>query len=69
MTGFLAMTVGAGQGNISPFAPTAGVQIAADQINMAVDMLNDEWRVSHPNEQISIQWNPKTYGNAFEQVL
>jgi hypothetical protein len=70
MTGLAAMKQGAGaSGSISAFMPTAGVQIAADQINMAVDMLNDEWRVSHPQEGITLQWDRRVYGNAFPQIL
>jgi hypothetical protein len=69
MTGLAAMKAGGGQASLSTFQPTAGVQIAADQINMAVDMLNDEWRVMHPQEGIQLQWDRRIYGNAFEQVL
>jgi hypothetical protein len=69
MTGLQAMKQGGGGASISAFMPTAGVQIAADQINMAVDMLNDEWRVMHPSEGISIQWDSRVYGNAFPQIL
>lgn len=68
MTGLAAMKSGGGS-TMSTFMPTAGVQIAADQINMAVDMLNDEWRVMHPQEGITLQWDRRVYGNAFEQVL
>jgi len=69
MTGLAAMKQGGGGGSISPFQPTAGVQIAADQLNMAVDMLNDEWRVMHPQESIQLQWDRRVYGNAFPQIL
>jgi hypothetical protein len=68
MTGLAAMKSGGGQA-MNTFMPTAGVQIASDQLNLAVDMLNDEWRVMHPQEGIQLQWDRRIYGNAFEQIL
>jgi hypothetical protein len=68
MTGLAAMKQG-GNASATPFMPTAGVQIGSEQINMAVDMLDDEWRVMHPHEKIQIQWDSRIYGNAFPQVL
>jgi hypothetical protein len=68
MTGLAAMKQGGG-GSASAFMPTAGVQIASDQLNMAVDLLDDEWRVMHPHESIQIQWDRRVYGNSFEQIL
>jgi hypothetical protein len=68
MTGLAAMKSGGG-GSMSPLMPTAGVQIAGDQINMAVDMLDDEWRVMHPHEKLELQWDARVYGNAFAQIM
>jgi hypothetical protein len=69
MTGLAAMKQGGGGATISQFMPTAGVQIAGDQLNMAVDMLDDEWRVMHPQEGIQMQWDSRVYGNAFPQIM
>lgn len=68
MTGLAAMKV-SGSGSASMFVPTAGVTIAASQLAMAVDMLDDEWRVSHPHEKLELQWDRRIFGNAFEQIL
>jgi hypothetical protein len=69
MTGLAAMKQGGMGANVSAFQPTAGVQIATDQLNLAVDMLNDEWRISHPQEGITIQWDSRIFGNAFPQIM
>lgn len=70
MTGVAAMRSGGSAGAMtSQFMPTAGVQIAMDQINLAVDMLDDEWRARNPHQAVTLQWAQSTYGNAFPQIL
>lgn len=69
MTGVAAIRSGASGAAASPFMPTAGIQIAMDQINLAVDMLDDEWRSRYPHSAITLQWNPATYGNAYPQIF
>lgn len=69
MTGVAAIRSGAAGAASSPFMPTAGVQIAMDQINMAVDMLDDEWRSRNPHSAITLQWPQSVYGNAFPQIF
>lgn len=68
MTGVATFETGGSGSASSPFQPTAPVTIANDQIDMAVTLLDDEWRARNPNATIGIQWNPKIYGNAFPQV-
>jgi hypothetical protein len=68
MTAVATMRTGGAGANMSPFMPTAPVQIAMDQLNLAVDMLDDEWRSRNPQATISLQWPTTTYGNAFPQI-
>lgn len=51
------------------FMPTAGVQIAMDQLQLAVQLLDDEWSARNPHATISIQWPRGTYGNSFAQIM
>jgi len=69
MTAVASMRTGGAGGMGSQFMPTAGVQIAMDQLNLAVDMLDDEWRSRYPNQTIQLQWPTTTYGNAFPQIM
>jgi hypothetical protein len=69
MSGVATMRTGGGGSSVSPFMPTAPVQIATDQIDMAVTLLDDEWRSRSPNATIQLQWSRNTYGNAFPQIL
>lgn len=69
MTAVASMRTGGTTGMGSAFVPTAGVQIAMDQLNLAVDMLDDEWRARYPHSTISLQWPTTTYGNAFPQIM
>jgi hypothetical protein len=68
MTAVATMRTGGSGTLASPFMPTAPVQIAMDQLNLAVDMLDDEWRARYPHSAITLQWPTSTYGNAFPQV-
>jgi hypothetical protein len=68
MTAVATMRTGGGGTNASPFMPTAPVQIAMDQLNLAVDMLDDEWRARNPHSTIQLQWATNTYGNSFPQI-
>jgi hypothetical protein len=69
MTGLATMNTGGGGSNASPFQPTAPVQIATDQLDLAVTLLDDEWRSRNPHATIQLQWSRNTYGNAFPQTL
>lgn len=69
MTGCASMRTGGSGAAASPFQPTAPIQIAMDQINLAVDMLDDEWRSRYPHSAITLQWAQSTYGNAFPQIF
>lgn len=69
MTGVATFRTG-GSGTMgSPFMPTAPMQIAQDQINMAVQLLDDEWSARNPHATITLQWPTAVYGNAFPQIL
>jgi hypothetical protein len=68
MTAVAAMRTGGAGAASTPFMPTAGVQIAMDQLQLAVQLLDDEWAARNPHATISLQWPRSTYGNAFEQV-
>lgn len=69
MAAVAAMRTGGATGESSPFQPTAGVQIAMDQLQLAVQLLDDEWAARNPHATISLQWPRNTYGNAFPQIM
>jgi len=69
LTGVAALRTAGGGSAMNTLMPTAPVQIAMDQINLAVDMLDDEWRARYPHQTITLQWPRSTYGNSFPQVL
>ena len=50
------------------FQPQAPIQIAEQQLQMAVDMINSEFRARNPQAVIGLQWNTKIFGPAFEQI-
>lgn len=62
-------TGGTGQANTSQFMPTAPVQIAMDQLQLAGQLLDDEWSARNPHATITIQWPRSTYGNSFAQIM
>lgn len=69
MTAISTMRTG-GSGTMgSPFQPTAPVTIAQDQLQMAVQLLDDEWAARNPHATITLQWAQSTYGNAFPQIF
>jgi hypothetical protein len=69
MTAIATMRTG-GSGTMgSPFQPTAPVQIAQDQLQLAVQLLDDEWAARNPHATITLQWAQSTYGNAFPQIF
>lgn len=59
---------GGAAGNFA-FMPTAGVSIAMDQLQLAVQLLDDEWSARNPHATISLQWPRNTYGNSFPQIM
>jgi|SRR5215475_4604510 len=69
MTAAATMRTGGSGTTGSPFMPTAPVQIAQDQLQMAVQLLDDEWSARNPHATITLQWPQSTYGNAFAQIL
>lgn len=70
MTAVATMRTGGGSAAAQfQFMPTAPVQIAMDQLNLAVDMLDDEWRSRYPHSTISLQWPKSTYGNNYPMIM
>jgi hypothetical protein len=69
MTAIATMRTGGSGTTGSPFQPTAPVTIAQDQLQMAVQLLDDEWSARNPHATITLQWPQSTYGNAFPQIF
>lgn len=69
LTGVAALRTAGGGSAMNTLQPTAPAQIAMDQINLAVDMLDDEWRARNPHATITLQWPRQVYGNSFPQIV